>query len=147
MIRKGRFALWKSKEYELISYQRQYYLQSKNQSDLQSGFKEIPGNASVFVKKISVKELEDAYEIIPFVMISGHRFAVEGYNINTGIVALVTNNPFVQKKIDVKPYGKYEYIIEISHEDICIIEDRISILGFENTYYWKTSLLSGKFFC
>ena len=135
MIRKGRFALWKSKEYELISYQRQYYLQSRNQSDLQSGFNEIQGNASVFVKKVSVKELEDAYEILPYVMISGHRFEVEGYNMNTGIVALVTNNPFVQKKIDVQPYGKYEYIIEIPYEDIYIIEDRISILGFENTYY------------
>ena len=42
MIRKGRFALWKSEEYELISYQRQYYLQSRNQSDL---LKWIQGNA------------------------------------------------------------------------------------------------------
>ena len=135
MIRKGRFALWNCEEYELISYQRQYYLQSRNQSDLLKGFKEMPGNAHVFINKVSLKELEDAYEIMPYVMILGYRFAVEGYNESTGMVALVTNNPFVQEKVNVRPYGKYEYIIEVPHGEIYIKEDRIPIPGFENSYY------------
>ena len=95
----------------------------------------MPGNAHVFIKKVSLKELEDAYEIMPYVMILGYRFAVEGYNESTGTVALVTNNPFVQEKINVRPYGKYEYIIEVPHGEIYIKEDRIPILGFENSYY------------
>lgn len=129
MIRKGRFALWNCEEYELISYQQQYYLQSSNQSDLQNGFKEIYGNADVFIRKISMKELGDAYEVVPYVMISGYRFAVEGYNESTGTVTLVTNNPFVQEKIKVRPYRKYEYIIEVQYGDIYIKEDRIPIFG------------------
>ena len=134
MIRKGRFGLWKSKEYELISYQRQYYLQSKNLSDLKNGFSEMRRNLHIFIKKISIKELEDAYEIVPYVMIDGYRFAVEGYNESADTIALVTNNPFVQEKINVRPYGKHAYIIEVSYKDALIMEDRIPILGFENSY-------------
>ncbi|HJF33989.1 MAG TPA: hypothetical protein K8V56_19680 [Sporosarcina psychrophila] len=131
MIRKGRFALWNKKEFELASYQRQYYLQSADPLDLRNGFVEKNGNKQLYIKTVSVRELEDAYEIIPYAMIAGYRFAVEGYNEKTGKVALVTNNPFVKERIDVRPYGKFEYIIEILLEDVVIEEDRVPILGFE----------------
>ena len=75
-------------------------------------------NECVFIKSISIRELEDAYEIIPYVMISGYRFAVAGRNEKTGNIALVTNNPFVQEKIAVRSYGKFEYIIELPLEEI-----------------------------
>lgn len=132
MIRKGRFALWNNKEYELVSYQRQYYLRSESQSDLQNGFKEIQGDKGVSFRAVSIVELEDAYEIFPYAIHLGYRFAVEGYNEKMNTVALVTNNPFVQEKVAVQPYGKFEYIIEILKEEVDIREDRIRILGFEN---------------
>lgn len=131
MIRKGRFAIWNNVEYELFSYQRQYYLQTRNQLALLNGFVKSPKDKDVFIKEVDVKELEDAYEIISYVMILSYRFAVEGYNDETGTVALVTNNPFVQKKINVRPYGKDEFIIEIPYGEVEIIEERIPILGFE----------------
>ena len=134
MIRKGRFALWRNKEFELVSYQRQYYLQSKNPLDLANGFVGRNGDKQVFIKSVSVRELEDAYEIVPYAMIAGYRFAVEGYNEKTGKVALVTNNPFVKEKIDVHAYGKFEYIIEILLDEIRLEEDRVPILGFEGLY-------------
>ena len=134
MIRKGRFALWGNKEFELVSYQRQYYLQSENPLDLERGFVEKKGNKQIFIKSVSIRELEDAYEIVPFAMIAGYRFAVEGYNEKTGKVALVTNNPFVKEKIDVHAYGKFEYIIEISLDEIRLEEDRVPILGFEGLH-------------
>ena len=132
MFRKGRYALWGNKEFELISYLRQYYLQSGNPLDLKNGFIEKNGKNPVFIRPVSVRELEDAYEIIPYAMIEGYRFAVEGYNEKTGKLALVTNNPFVKEKIDVRPYGKFEYIIEIALNDhgVELKEDRIPILGF-----------------
>ena len=134
VIRKGRFAVWRNKEFELVSYQRQYYLQSSNPLDLENGFVGISGYKQVFIKSVSVRELEDAYEIVPYAMIAGHRFAVEGYNENTRKVALVTNNPFVKGKIDVHAYGKFEYIIEIPLDEIQLEEDRVPILGFEGLY-------------
>jgi len=136
MIRKGRFALWGNKEFELVSYLRQYYLQSDNPLELKNGFIEKNGKKRVFIRPVSVRELEDAYEIIPYAMIEGYRFAVEGYNEKTDKLVLVTNNPFVKEKIDVRPYGKFEYIIEISLNDVGmeLKEDRIPILGFEGLY-------------
>jgi len=131
VIRRGRFALWEGKEYGLISNQRQYYLQSVNLLDLENGFVRKNGDQSVFIKPVSIRELEDAYEIFPYAMIAGYRFALEGYNEKTGKVVLVTNNPFVKEKIEVQAYGKFEYIIEISLDDIRLEEDRIPILGFE----------------
>lgn len=134
MIRKGRFALWGKKEFELVSYQRQYYLISEDPVDLKNGFMEKNGDKHVYIKAISVRELEDAYEIIPYAMIEGYRFAVAGYNEKSGKIALVTNNPFVKERIDVRPYGKFEYIIEMLLEDIVIEEDRVPILGFEGLH-------------
>jgi len=132
VIRKGCFALWDGREYELVSYQRQYYLQSELKVDLQNGFAKVQGKEDIFVRKVSVKELEGAYEVFPYAMHAGYRFTVEGYNEIMHTVALVTNNPFVQEKVPVRPYGKFEYIIEIPEGDIVIKEDRIPIMGFEN---------------
>lgn len=134
MIRKGRFALWDKREFELASYQRQYYLQSADPLDLRNGFVKKNGSNHVYIKTISVEELEDAYEVIPYGMIEGYRFAVEGYDEKTGKVALVTNNPFVKERIEVRPYGEFQYIIEILLEDIVIEEDRVPILGFDGLY-------------
>lgn len=92
------------------------------------------GSNHVYIKTISVEELEDAYEVIPYGMIEGYRFAVEGYDEKTGKVALVTNNPFVKERIEVRPYGEFQYIIEILLEDIVIEEDRVPILGFDGLY-------------
>lgn len=134
MIRKGRFAAWNDREFELVSYQREYYLRSEDPLDMQLGFKAMKGNDCAFVKAVSIRDLEDAYEIVPYAMISGYRFAVAGCNEKTGNIALVTNNPFVQEKIAVRPYGKFEYIIEFPLEEIKIEEDRVPILGFEGSY-------------
>ncbi|MER2090848.1 MAG: hypothetical protein ABS920_14000 [Sporosarcina sp.] len=134
MIRKGRFALWSDREFELVSYQRQYYLQSENPLDLKRDFKIMNNNGQVFVKQVSLNDLEDAYEIIPFAMIGGYRFAVEGFNEKSGKVTLVTNNPFVKEKMDVRPYGKFEYIVELPLGEVEVEEDRVPILGFEGLY-------------
>lgn len=137
MLRKGCFAKVNGKEYRLTSYQRQYYLRSKNIEDLQLGFIEIQGAAKEYIKEINKEDLEDAYEIFPYAMLRGYRFAIEGYNEKTGLVGLVTSNPFVQDKIDVRAYRKDEYIIELPYEQVLIEEDRIPILGFENIDYRK----------
>jgi len=126
--------LWNNKEFELVSYQRQYYLQSGDPLELVNGFIKKNGHKDVYIKTVSIEELEDAYEIIPYGMILGYRFAIEGYDEKTGEVTLVTNNPFVKERIDVRPYGKFEYIIEVLLEDIVIEEDRVPILGFEGLY-------------
>ena len=135
MIKKGRFALSNSKEYELASYQGQYYLKSNNPNDLKNGFIKMRNDESILIKNIAIDQLEAAYEIFPFAMVKGHRFAVEGYNNSTGMVSLVTNNPFVKDKLAVRPYGNSEYIIEVPYTALEIKDDRMPILGFENDIY------------
>ena len=44
MIRKGRFAVWNNREFELVSYRREYYLRSENPRDLQLGFSSTDGD-------------------------------------------------------------------------------------------------------
>ena len=135
VLKKGRFALSNSKEYELASYQGQYYLKSYDPNDLKNGFIKMQNDEKILIKQITIDEMEDAYEVFPFAMVKGHRFAVEGYNKCTGMVSLVTNNPFVKNKLPVRPYGKSEYIIEIPYTTLEIKDDRIPILGFENNIY------------
>lgn len=137
MLRKGCYAKVNGKEYRLTSYQRQYYLKSKDIADLRLGFIEIQGTEKEYIKKIAKEDLEDAYEIFPYAMLRGYRFAIEGYNKETGLIGLVTSNPFVQSKIDVRAYRKDEYIIELPYKHVLVEEDRIPILGFENIYYGK----------
>jgi hypothetical protein len=130
MIRKGRFAVWNGKEYPIVSQRRKYYLQSGNPEDKEVGFVEM-GVSRNFFKEIRIDELEGAYEVFPYAMLSGYRFALESYEKETGMVTLVTNNPFAQKKVAVSPYGKDEYRIEIPIDQVTILEDRVPILGFE----------------
>ncbi|REB06068.1 hypothetical protein DVB69_14120 [Sporosarcina sp. BI001-red] len=134
MIRKGRFARWNGKEYEISSRNKQVYLATTNPDDLQNGFSRLGGSTTSLLRAVEVKELEDAYEIVPYAILGGHRFAIEGYDSHTGMVKLVTNNAFAVKKVELHPYGSDEYMIELSFESITVEEDRIPILGFENRY-------------
>lgn len=135
MVRKGRFAIVGGKEYRLYSSNRQYYLKSKNILDLANGFKVVSGVTETYVKKVCLNELDSAYEVYPYVMLKGYRFSVESTVPRTGIVVLVTSNPFVQGKIEVRPYRADEFVIELPIEELTIKEDRIAILGFEHQQY------------
>jgi len=130
MIRKGRFAIWNDKEYPIVSQRRKYYLQSEDPKDEEIGFKEMAGEGKLF-KEIGVEELQDAYEIFPYAMLAGHRFAIESYEKETGMVTLVTHNPYAHKLVEVVPYGKDGYRTDLPIESVEISEDRIPILGFE----------------
>lgn len=134
MIKKGRFAVVDGQEYELISRMEQYYIVSRNVFDLSGGFKQYDRNHNYFLKEICLAEIEDAYEIFPYVIVKSHRFSVERMNEQTGEVLLVTSNPFVQKQLHVKPYRAGEFVIEMSIQELSIEEDRMSILGFEQEY-------------
>lgn len=131
MIRKGRFAIWNNREFELESSSKQFYLRSHVKVDEKDGFEKSTSNELVYLRAVSVNELDDAYEIIPYALISGYRFSVDSFCSETGLYSLVTNNPFVQEKLNVRSHGKFEYIIEVPEDEVKLIEDRIPILGFE----------------
>ena len=131
MFRKGRFAIWNGIEYPVVSQERKYFLQSDNEIDIENGFTSL-GRRNVFFKEVIPADLEDAYEIFPYAILSGYRFSMESYNEKTGMITLVTNNPYAAKKVDVSPHGMGEFSIEIPIEEISILEDRVPILGFED---------------
>lgn len=134
MIRRGRFARWNEKEYGIISRDKQIYLTTNDINEKQSGFNRVGGPSDVLMRKIDVHELEDAYEVVPYAIVEGYRFAIETSDIQTRYVKLVTNNTFASKKVAVQPYGTGEYMIELPIESVLLEEDRIPILGFENKY-------------
>ncbi|MDW0108468.1 hypothetical protein [Sporosarcina aquimarina] len=134
MIRRGRFARWKEKEYEISSRNKQIYLMTKNISEIENGFSKMGGSKDSLFRAVNVNELDDAYEIVPYAILEGYRFAVETIDSSTGMTKLVTNNTFAAKKIELQPYGTDEYMIEIPIQSICLKEDRIPILGFENRF-------------
>lgn len=129
MIRKGRFAVWNGKEYPLLSQRRNYFLQSGKPEDKEIGFVEM-GMRGYLYKEVSTDDLEDAYEIFPYAIISGYRFALESYDLDNQIVTLATNNPFAKKKVAVSAHGN-EFRIDLPMEQVDIQEDRVPILGFE----------------
>ncbi|WP_040226481.1 hypothetical protein [Bhargavaea cecembensis] len=129
-LKKGRFAKWNGKEYELASYQRVYYLTSDNPASVKTdGFRPQQGMTDRFIREVSVRDLDHAYEIIPYAVYESHRFMVEGVT-DDGKAVLITNDPFVQEKLPVRPYGKHEFIIEVPLDELEIQEDLIPILGF-----------------
>lgn len=131
MVRKGRFAVIDGREYGLYSRNQEYYLKSKDILDMENGFTVSPRNKEIYIRSVSIDELEDAYEVFPYVMLKGYRFSVESAD-RRGMVALVTSNPFVQGKVQVRPYGVGEFVIELPLDELTIQEDRIAILGFEH---------------
>lgn len=141
MVRKGRFAIIDGKEYGLFSSGNQYYLKSTNPLDLANGFSLWRGRENVFIKKISFSKIERAYEIIPYVMLNSHRFIVESVNHQTSKVTLVTSNPFVQQKMNVKPYRNNEYVIECPLSEVTIEEEKMPISGFEKDHLFPFNLI------
>ncbi|WOV84487.1 hypothetical protein PGH26_00770 [Sporosarcina jeotgali] len=134
MIRKGRFARWNEKEYEISSRNKQIYLATTDAKELNNGFSRMGGSTATLLRPVDVKELEDAYEIVPYAILEGHRFAIEGLDPLTGMVKLVTNNAYAVKKVELHPYGSDAYMIELPYKSITVEEDRIPILGFENKF-------------
>lgn len=130
MMRKGRYGVVNQKEYRLFFYNHQYYLMSTDYLELANGFTPWKGKKDVFIKEITLEELEGAYEVFPYVMLNSHRFSVEGIESQTGFVALVTSNPFVKKKMNAQRYGFDEYIVKVPFHQVAIKEDQLPILGF-----------------
>lgn len=141
MVRKGRFAIIDGKEYELFSSENQYYIKSTNPLDLANGFSLWPGRENIFIKKICFAKIEGAYEIFPYVILNSHRFIVESVNQLASTVTLVTSNPFVQQKMNVKPYRNNEYVIEYPLNEVKIEEEKMPILGFENDRLFPFELI------
>ncbi|WP_040287692.1 hypothetical protein [Sporosarcina koreensis] len=132
MFRRGRFARWNGNEYEISSRNRQIYLTTTDKTELENGFSRLGGKTSSFVRPVTISELEDAYEIVPYALLEGHRFAIEGIDSRTGLLKLVTNNPFAAKKVAVLPHGSDAFMIELPMDNVQVAEDRIPILGFED---------------
>ncbi|MCM3089241.1 hypothetical protein M3557_15080 [Bhargavaea ginsengi] len=130
-LRKGRFAKWQGNVYELASYQRIYYLSTDDSSLAEQGFRPQNGRPGRYIRKVSVKDLEDAYEVIPYTIYKSHRFLVEG-ETEDGNLVLITSDPYVQNDVNVKPYGRHEFIIEVSPHEVDLAEERRGILGFSS---------------
>ncbi|KZE36827.1 hypothetical protein AV656_13670 [Bhargavaea cecembensis] len=129
-LRKGRYAKWNGRDYELASYQRIYYLTTEDPSLADEGFTPQEGRPGRYIREVSVKELEDAYEIIPYTIYKSHRFTVEG-ETKDGKLVMVTSDPYVRNDMNVKPYGRHEFIIEASPEEVDLAEECKGILGFD----------------
>lgn len=127
MIRKGRFGKWKDKEYELFFYQGKYFLRSNDIQDQYLGFNPIEEGKSQLVKETAIRDLDDAYEIVTYAMVEGHRLHVEGYDAKSQTVALTTNNPYAKQKLGMRPYGRYEYIIELPLDRVQLEEEKVSL--------------------
>ena len=134
MIRRGRFVRWQEKEYAISSKDKQVYLTTTDMREVQNGFTQSGGPSGLLMKKVEMRELDDAYEIVPYALVEGYRFAIETLDEDSGTVKLVTNNAFAAKKLDVHPYGTGEFMIELPIEQVVLEEDRIPILGFENKF-------------
>lgn len=131
MIRKGRFAVVDGKEYRLRSAAHKFYLISNNPDDCHYGFQRLR-DENQFYKEVCLSKIDQAYEVFPYVMLCSYRFTVESIDLETRLVTLVTSNPFVQKKIAVKPYHAGQFMIEIPLDELQIREERIAILGFND---------------
>lgn len=132
MIKKGEYAIYKGKEYSIIVKDNFVTLRSFDKSELKNGFRVGGLLKNVYLKDVTIDQLEDAYEIIPHAVFKGHDFGIAGYNEEKGIVTLVTNNPNLMKELNLESHAKYEYNIDVHINEIKILEDKVPILGFGN---------------
>ncbi|WP_026677561.1 hypothetical protein [Fictibacillus gelatini] len=132
MIKDGKYAIYKGKEYSIIIEDGYVTLRSFDQSELKNGFRVGGLLKNVYLKDVSINELEDAYEIIPYCIYKGYDFGIIGYSKEKQTVTIVTSNPKAKEKLNLESPGKGEYIKKVPIQDIQIFEEKRPLFGFRN---------------
>ncbi|MGG4489619.1 hypothetical protein [Metabacillus idriensis] len=132
MIKKGKYAIYKGKEYSIISARKdQVKLRSTDPLDIEYGFELSKMSlAKAYVKTVEKNELDDAYEIIPTTFYKGYHFGIIGFDEAKQEVILMTSNPEAWKKLNLETHAKYEFTVDVPLNELEIIEEKEPILGF-----------------
>ncbi|TYR79166.1 hypothetical protein FZC66_16240 [Priestia megaterium] len=131
MIQQGKYGVYKGAAYKMISQKNPVTLRSDNPADQEKGFQFVKTlTSTAYIKKVALDELDDAYEIILSAKYQNHHFGLASINEQEQTALLVTNNPALQKEIPLNAEGKSEFTIQVSLQDVQIIEEKKSILGF-----------------
>ncbi len=99
------FAIYENKEYKLIKRGQEYYITSRNSSDLKNGFEyyvNVAGqiNKDIFMKKVNRNDVQEAYKVEMWAKYRGEEFYIMGED--NGEVRITTNNVDIAKKLDFK---------------------------------------------
>lgn len=132
MFKKGRYALYKGKEYSIIYAKNGLVkLRSFDSSDTANGFLLSPTSITgVYVKTVGLEDLDDAFEIIPSAFYKGYDFGIIGFDKESQEAILMTSNPEAWKKLNLETHAKYEFTVCAPINDLDVIEEKVEILGF-----------------
>ncbi|MDM5318227.1 hypothetical protein QUF49_19705 [Fictibacillus sp. b24] len=119
--KKGLFAIYENKEYKLIKRGHEYYITSRDSSDLKKGFEyyvNVAGqiNTDIFMKKVNQNDIQEAYKIEMWAKYKGEEFYIMGED--NGEVLITTSNCDIAKKLDFKFVEPFVYDKHVQIEDL-----------------------------
>lgn len=124
VVRRGRYAIYRGKEYELvIKRDGELNLISHSSQDYSLGFLPHPVLADLFTRTVTKSELEEYYSIESYAIYRGHAFRVE--SAGQGQLILYSSDGELADKFDFNHSeggGFYKLVMPLLVEDI--IEER-----------------------
>ncbi|MFD0671927.1 hypothetical protein [Cohnella sp. GCM10027633] len=121
VIRKGRYAHYKGKEYRVYPHQYGgYSLVSCDEADLELGF--IEEDPSTYTKHVNEGELDGLHKIASYAEYNGEKFDVS-IHIQDGKVNLGTSNAAIAESLNFQRTDKYFYEKWVSLDEVRLIEE------------------------
>jgi len=117
MIRKGKYALYKSYEYRFTKIEGNYVeLVSNNVTDKKIGFAD-----KVYIKSVLLDEIDKLFKIYPYVIYKREKFPV--FKGKDDKVLLDTTNTELAERFGFKRTDKYLYSKYVPNNEVEIIEE------------------------
>lgn len=119
--KKGLYAIYNDKEYKLKKRGEEYYIISRDPSEVKRGFinyVNIAGQVEndIFMKKVNINEIQEAYKVEMWARYHGKEFFVMG--IDNGEVLITTENTRIAEELNFKFVEPFVYDKHVRLEDL-----------------------------
>jgi hypothetical protein len=119
--KRGLFGIYNNKEYELDKADGNWFIITKDLSEIVNDFEyyvNVVGkvNKNILRKKININDLEEAYKVEMWAKYKGEKFYIMGED--DGEVLITTQSSDIAKKLDFKFVEPFVYDKNIRIEDL-----------------------------
>jgi hypothetical protein len=132
----GLYAIYNNREYDLLIRGESYYLFSTDENDMvNNGFSyyiDTSGNIDkdMYMKKITRKEIDEAYKVRMYGVYKGHEFFIMAEN--NGEVVLTISSP---KEVEIAKQLEFKFVEPLVYDKKVLIEDLDGIIEKQETVY------------
>jgi hypothetical protein len=111
----GKRAIYQNREYEFQSGENNIcMLISHDPKDMEDGFVQVDENR--YIKRVRLEDLESVFEMKTVVKYKGDKF--NGTVIKGNQIMLVSTDPDLYEKYNMKMFDRYDYFMEVNIDDV-----------------------------